>query len=110
MSSSSSSSSSGSVSDLDSVESGFSFGQDKPTSDQYVIATATSRVRGRRKISNTAQDEDIRRERVLVWFHRWAQPSYQVMKQHVRVTPGLGITEEDVDLLPWSKTNATYHV
>ena len=56
------------------------------------------------------ESEECRRERALMWYRRWACPSYEMMKHHVCVTPGLGITAEDVDLLPWSTTNALYKV
>ena len=45
--------------------------------------------------------EEQRRERAKLWWLRWAMPSYEIMKDQVQNTPGLDITLEDVDLLPW---------
>jgi hypothetical protein len=58
-----------------------------------------------------------RRERAYMWHRRWAMPTYEMMKYQVRIAPGLDITEEDVDLLPWAHNrgnkknldNAEYH-
>ena len=47
-----------------------------------------------------------RRKRALQWFHRWALPDRETMKKMVQQTPGLDITVDDVDLLPWDE--ATY--
>ena len=54
------------------------------------------------KLSLTDTHKTDQRSRVLMWYHRWAMPSYAMMRHHVQSTPGLDITVEDVDLLPWS--------
>eukprot|EP00523_Entomoneis_sp_CCMP467_P000841 CAMPEP_0168751288 /NCGR_PEP_ID=MMETSP0724-20121128/17744_1 /TAXON_ID=265536 /ORGANISM="Amphiprora sp., Strain CCMP467" /LENGTH=604 /DNA_ID=CAMNT_0008799403 /DNA_START=104 /DNA_END=1918 /DNA_ORIENTATION=+ len=48
------------------------------------------------------QLERVRRERVYAWHTRLGLPSYAKMKQAVRTSPGIDITEADVDLLPWN--------
>ena len=70
--------------------------------EKYVITIAKPKV--------PQDSEEVRRGRVLMWFRRMAMPSYHMMKHHVRTTPGLGITLDDVDLLPWSTNNATYRI
>lgn len=50
------------------------------------------------------RDEEDRRERAMMWYHRWAAPTYPVMRRLVQNTSGLDISLEDVDLLPWSNT------
>lgn len=79
--------------------------------DRYLVTAVKPNLNTARpgKDDEASQDsEETRRARVLMWFYRFAMPSYDTMKRHVRVTPGLGITLDDVDLLPWSKTNAIY--
>ena len=52
--------------------------------------------------------EEIRLEKALAWYRRWARPSYGKMRHYVQTIPGLDITLDDVDFLPWSTTSATY--
>ena len=57
--------------------------------------------------TKTIQDDDynskkVRRARAYQWHSRWAMPNYKMMLKHVRTTPGIDITEADVDLLPWN--------
>lgn len=46
--------------------------------------------------------QDDRRARAMLWYHRMAMPTYPAMRRLVQNTPGLDITLDDVDLLPWS--------
>ncbi|KAL7574877.1 hypothetical protein ACA910_010711 [Epithemia clementina (nom. ined.)] len=58
--------------------------------------------------TKTREDDDynskkVRRARAYQWHSRWAMPNYKMMIKHVRTTPGIDITEADVDLLPWGR-------
>eukprot|EP00977_Amphora_coffeiformis_P022073 scaffold10368_cov180-Amphora_coffeaeformis.AAC.6 len=82
-----------------------------------------------RNIHDLHHDDDDRRARAMMWYHRWcfasrpsspnvasslvvacyycdlqAMPTYTVMRRLVQNTSGLDITLEDIDLLPWKGT------
>ena len=71
-------------------------------------AVGTGRHIGGMDITKTIDDDEymlerVRRERAYQWHSRWALPTYKQMKAQVRNAKGsMDITEDDVDLLPWT--------
>ena len=62
------------------------------------------------KIKAEANSEKARLERAYAWYSKLAQPSRDLFKKKITLIASIDITEEDVDLLPWTSSGAMVNI
>lgn len=72
---------------------------------------AKKKKKKKEEVAKLDSSENARRERAYSWYTRSAMPKRDDFKERVRAMPlSSGITEEDVDLLPWNSRGTMVNV